>query len=242
MAITDIRLSVLSTVNEVRRRRGLGVVSSLNQDSQSRESVNELNNVVSEISNYGDWNETLASANVTCQSSVADYPIVVQSSAAAAVQVIKTVKDIYFGSGGAAMFFVSQADMRVYSRNTTYGEPRQWTIWGTDSNGNPVIRTNPAPDTNSAGEVLSLRIHVQPPVYTTDDDDVLIPFTSRTVVQGLLAAAILDEEGGSQTDHYTRERMLFDTYMKEDYNRFKGDAGRYRRFVPGSNRFRRNVR
>ncbi len=243
MAITDIRLSVLATINEVRIRRGLSVVSSLSQDSQSVMAVRLLNDVVSEISDYGDWNETLVSANVTCVSSVQDYSIVIQSSASAPAQIVKTIKDIYFGSAGAAMFMISQEEMRLFSRNVTgVGDPRQWTVWGTDSNGNPVVRVNPNISSTAAGEVLSMRVHVQPPLYTTSDDDVIIPFSSRMVVQGLLAACILDEEGGSPTDHYTREQNTFENMLKETYNRYKADAGRYRRFVPGSQRYRRSVR
>lgn len=242
MAITDIRLSVLATVNEVRIRRGLSVVSSLDQDSQSRMAVKLVNDVVAEISDYGDWNETLVSANVTCVSSVRDYSIIIQSSASAPVEIVKTVKDIFFGTAGAAMFMISQEEMRLFNRNVGPGSPRQWTIYGSDANGNPVIRVNPMPNAQAAGSVLSMRVHTQPPLYTTDDNDVIIPFNSRLVTQGLAAACILDEEGGSPTDHYTREEQIYQDMLKETYNRYKADAGRYRRFVPGSYRYRRNVR
>lgn len=242
MAITDVRLSVLDTVNEMRRRRGLRVVSDLAQDSQSIVSVKILNDVIAEISDYGDWNETLVSANVTTISSANDYSLSVPVSGSQ-VAVVKTIKDIYEGSAGVPLFFISQEEMRLIQRVVNYGPPRQYTVWGTDSNGNPVVRVNPVPSTTQGGVgYLSVRLHTQPPTYTTDDGDVVIPFTSRMVVQGLVAESILDEEGGSPTDHYSRERQIFDTMLKVDYNRFKADVGRYRRFVPGSRRFRRGVR
>lgn len=239
MSITNIRLSVLSTVNEVRLRRGLSEVSDLDQDSQSRMSVKILNDVVARISDYGDWNETLVSANITTQSSVSDYSIAVPTSGSN-VAVIKTVKDIYNGSAGVSLFFVSQEQMRLFQRIPNYGEPRQYTIFGTDDVGNPLLRVNPIPSTSQGGiGTLSLRCHSEPPVYTVDDGAVIIPFPSRLVVQGLMAGAILDEEGGSATDHYTRENEIFLSMLKENYNRFKADVGRYRRFVPGSRQFRR---
>lgn len=239
MAITNIRLSVLATINEVRLRRGLREVSSLDEDSQSESALKVLNDVVARISDYGDWNETLVSANITTQSSVSDYSISVATSGSD-VAVIKTIKDIYNGSAGVSLFFVSQEQMRLFQRIPNYGEPRQYCVYGTDSNGNPLLRVNPIPSSTQGGiGTLSIRCHSEPPIYTNGDEAVIIPFASRMVVQGLLAGVVLDEEGGSPTDHYTRENEIFLSMLKENYNRFKADVGRYRRFVPGSRQFRR---
>jgi hypothetical protein len=245
MTISSVRLTVLQTVNEVRRRRGLQTVSTLGADSQSTAAVDILNGIIAEISDFGDWNETLVTANVTTQSSVANYAISIPASAGE-IMGIKTIKDIFFEAtatpNGVPLMFVSQEDMRMFGRVFSPGEPRQYTVFGTDAFGNPMLRVNPVPTSAAGLGVLSVRAHVQPPLYTTADNSVVIPFNSRLVVQGLLAACILDEEGGSPTDHYTREYSLYQEMMRESYNRFKADVGRWRRFVPGSRRFRRNVR
>lgn len=246
MTIASTRLTTLQIVNEVRRRRGLQQVSTLGADSQSISATDILNSVISEISDYGDWNETLVTANVTTQSSVRDYTVRVVSSGSE-MAAIKTVKDIYFGVSadnlnGTPLNFISQNDMRLFDRYFNPGEPRQFTVFGTDSSGNPIVRVTPTPVSAQGMGVLSCRVHTIPPLYTTSDNTAVVPFNSRMVVQGLLAACILDEEGGSQTDHYQREYTTFQNMLKLTYNRFTSDVGRYRRFVPGSRRFRRNLR
>lgn len=239
MAITDIRKSVLQTLNEVARKRGLSEVSTLDQNSWSTQALDFLNDVVSVISDFGDWDELIVTANTSCISSAQDYSIEYPTAASAAV--IKNVKDIYFGSAGTPLTMISQDQMRLLSRAPRYGQPAQWTIYGTDSNGNPTVRVTPIPASNQGGVpgLLSIRAYQNPPLYKAGDEAVIIPLNSRIVVQGLLAAAILDEEGGSPTDHYTREQQIFEKMMKDSYSRFHSQSGRYRRFVPGSRRFRR---
>lgn len=239
MAVTDIRKTVLQTINEVAVKRGLQVVTSLDANSWSVQALFFLNDVVAEISDYGDWDELLVTANTSCISSAQDYSIEYPTAVSAAV--IKNIKDVYFGSAGVPLFMINQDQMRLLSRAPRYGQPAQWTIYGTDSNGNPTIRVTPIPATNQGGipGLLSIRAFQNPPLYKEGDENVIIPLNSRLVVQGLLAAAILDEEGGSPTDHYTRERQVFDKMMKDSYSRFHSQSGRYRRFVPGSRRFRR---
>ncbi len=239
MSITDIRKTTLQCINEVRRKRGLKEVDNLTQDSQSTMSLDFLNDVVAEISDYGDWDETVVTANITTQTSVADYAIQVVTSGSN-VAVVKSIKDMYFGSAGSPLFFIDEAQMRLFQRAPRYGQPAQYTVFGTDVNGNPQLRLTPIPATNQGGiGVLSVRVHTQPPIYVAGDEAVLVPFNSRIVVQGLYAACVLDEEGGSPTPHYQAIRQLFEKMMKDTYQRFHGDTGRYRRFVPGSRRFRR---
>jgi hypothetical protein len=240
MAITDIRATCLDILNEVRIKRGLRVVETLDQDSQVIEALGFLNDVVAEIADYGDWDETLVTANTSTQSSVKDYSINYPSVASA--MVIKSIKDVYFGSAGSPLMFIRQEEMRLLDRSPRFGEPRQYTIYGTDTNGNPILRVTPTPAASypTSMGALSIRAHTIPPMYVAGQDEAtIVPFNARLVVQGLLAACILDEEGGSPTDHYTKSRQVFDNMLKSTYGRFKSNSGRYRRFVPGSRRFRR---
>ena len=156
MAITDIRKTVLETINEVARKRGLSEVDNLDQNSWSRSALDFLNDVVAEVVDFGDWDETLVTANTSCQSSAQDYTINYPSSASA--DVIKNVKDIFLGSGGTPLFMINQDQMRILSRVPRFGTPAQWSIFGADSNGNPIIRVTPIPVAGQgAGQVLSIR-------------------------------------------------------------------------------------
>ena len=128
MSIASTRLTVLQTVNEV-RRRGLSEVAFLAKDSNSILMLDLLNNVVADISDFGDWNETLATANVTTQSSVRDYTIRIAASGSEALA-IKAIKDIYFGvsadsMNGTPLNFISQTDMRLFDRTFTPGGVRR---------------------------------------------------------------------------------------------------------------------
>ena len=55
--LADTRKTFLQTFNEVRRKLGLNDVSTLDQDTQSRAMIDFTNDVLAEISDFGDWQE-----------------------------------------------------------------------------------------------------------------------------------------------------------------------------------------
>lgn len=233
MAITDIRYTVLQTVNEVQRKLGLDATASLVSNKVAIELVAHINDVVSNLSDFGNWMEQLVTANVTVQTSVMDYSI--QTSA-----VIKNIGDIYIATKRGPLRSIDIDTMRIMTRTTTRGQPSQYCIFGTDSNGNPLIRVRPIPDQSQAGTMFSILYYIKPPIYTTADANTIIPFPARVVVMGTLAAYTLRESGGAQTDMYTSYYNQFIDARRSALNRFNSNTGWDVSFTPGrTGRWRR---
>lgn len=218
MSIGDIRFTVLQTINEVMRKLGLNTVSVLTQNKLSIELVDHINDVVSDLSDFGNWMECMTTAMVTAQNSVRDYTV---STSA----VIKNIGDIYITSKSGPLRNVSVQDMRIMTRVTSRGTPAQYTIYGTDANGNPTIRVRPIPDASQAGEMFSILYYTKPPIYTTSDASVVIPFPARVVVLGVLAAYTLRQNSGAPNDMYSAFYQQFVNARRESINRFNSDTG-----------------
>lgn len=232
MSIGDIRYTVLQTVNEVQQKLGLDTTA-LNANKVSRELVSHINDVVANLSDFGNWQECLATAKVTAQTSVRDYQVATSA-------VIKNIGDIYLSTRRGPLRSVDIQTMRILTRTTALGQPSQYCIFGTDSNGNPNIRVRPTPDSSQNGALFSVLYYTKPPIYTVSDSSVVIPFPARVVVLGTLAAYTLRESGGSQTDMYTQYYNAFLEGRRSALNRFNGDTGWDVSFTPGrSSRWRR---
>lgn len=226
MSISDLRMTVLQTVNEVQRKLGLDATGSLSANKISKELVDHINDTVDDISDYGNWMEQLTTCRVTAQVSVMDYQINVSA-------VVKSIGDIYLTSRAGALRSVDIETMRILTRTTALGTPSQYCIFGTDSNGNPLIRVRPMPDTNTDGSMFSILFYQKPPIYTTSDGAIVIPFPSRVVVLGTLASYTLRESGGAETPLY---QMYYNQYLeakKRAFRRMNGDTGWNVSFRPG---------
>lgn len=233
MSIGDIRFTVLQTVNEVMRKIGLDPVVTLSQNKISKELVDHINDVVSDLSDFGNWMETIATAKVTAQTSVRDYTI--QTSA-----VIKNIGDIYISTQRGPLRNVSIQEMRLLTRTTAVGQPSQFTIFGTDANGNPVIRVRPTPDSNQNGALFSILYYTKPPIYTTSDGATLIPYPARVVVLGVLASYTLRQNSGAPNDMYSAFFQLYQQERSANLNRFNFDTGWDVSFTPArTSRWRR---
>lgn len=218
MAIGDIRFTVLQTVNEVQRKLGLTATSTLTANVVATELVDHINDIVDDISDFGNWMEQLVTANVTAHSSVMDYSIAVSG-------VIKNIGDVYLDDKSGALNSVDIDTMRIMTRVTARGVPSQFVIFGTDSNGNPLLRVRPTPDTSQEGKLFSVLYYLKPSRYTTADSATVIPFPARLVVLGTLASYTLRESGGAETPLY---QMYFNQYLankKRAFARFNGNTG-----------------
>lgn len=227
MALTDTRATILEIINETRRKQGINnAVSSLTADSKTIVMVDFLNDVVTEINDFGLWNETIGTTTIPLIVGQRDYNF-------SSTFNIKTIKDVFLTSTNASLPFIDQQQMRMLYRQNNSGQPRQWTIFGSDANANPVIRVYPTPDASVSGVSLDIFYQSNSPRFTTSTPtSTVIGFPARMIVQGLLARCILDEEGGSPTNQYQNERLIFESMLKETFNRYKGDVGYARRFIP----------
>lgn len=224
MGIGDVRYTVLQVVNEVQRKLGLDG-STLSANKQSVLLVDFVNDTCNDLSDFGNWQEVMISANVTAVSGQRDYSINTSAN-------VKNIGDIYLSTRTGPLRNVTVDDMRRMISVSSNGTPSQYTVFGTDSNGNPIIRVRPTPVANDAGASFSIVYFVRAPLYTTSDASSVIPFPGDLVVQGVLARAILNESGGSPTDRYTRTQQEYLEARKDALNRFKGDTGWNIQFSP----------
>lgn len=225
MGVGDVRYTVLQVVNEVQRKLGLDTTT-LSNNKLSIQMVDFVNDVCNDLSDFGNWQETLVTANVTCVSGKTDYLINTSAN-------VKNIGDIYFSQRSGPLSNVTMQEMRLLTRVTITGTPSQYTIFGTDaSSGNPIIRVRPKPAANEAGEIFSVLYFVRPPLYTTADSSVIIPFPARVVVMGVLAKAILNESEGAPNERYQTTFQDYLNARKEAFNRFNGDTGWDISFTP----------
>lgn len=225
MPLSDIRYTVLEVVNEVQRKLGLTATSNLNANKLSIQMVDFVNDVCNDLSDFGNWQELLVSSNVTAVSGQRDYSINTSAN-------VKNIGDIYFTQTTGPMRNITIQDMRLRTRVTVVGTPTQYTVFGTDVNGNPTIRVTPTPTTSQDGGLFSLVYYVRAPLYSVSDNNTVIPFPGQIVVDGVLAQAILNESGGAPTDRYTRVQQEYLESRKEALNRFNGDTGWDIQFSP----------
>lgn len=225
MSIGDIRYTVLQTTQEVFRKLGLTPQPSLASNALTIQMIDFINDTCNDLSDFGNWQETVTSTNVTAVSGRSDYSINTSAN-------VKNIGDIFFSQRTGPLLYVTLDQMRIMTRVTSVGQPTQFTIFGTDSNGNPNLRVRPIPDANSAGGLLSVVYYIRAPKYTTADASLVIPFPGTVVVLGVLARALLNESGGSPTDHYTSVFQEYVNARKEALNRFNGDTGYNISFTP----------
>lgn len=207
------------------RRLGLTAAASLSTNKLSIQLVDFINNICNELVDLGDWQEMLVSSNVTAVSGQRDYSIFTSAQ-------VKNIGDIYFSNRTGPLRHVTIRDMRIMTRVTATGQPTQYTVFGTDVNGNPTIRVRPTPAASENGQLFSVVYYIRTPNYGLSDAAAYIPFPGNVVVNGVLALAVLNESGGSPTDHYQNLQQDYTDSRKEALNRFNGDSGWEINFTP----------
>lgn len=226
MGISNLRFTVLQVVNEVQRKLGLTPTTTLTQNKVAIELVDHINDVVDDLSDFGNWMETLSTAKVTAHTSVRDY--VIQASG-----VIKNIGDIYISDRTGALRSLDIQTMRLMTRTTAVGEPSDFCIFGVDaSSGQPIIRVRPTPDISTDGALFSILYYKKPSQYTVTDTNTVIPYPARVVVAGVLARYTLRESGGAPSEMYQVYQKDYERGRTEALNRFNADTGWEVSFVP----------
>lgn len=235
MALTDRRQTILQIFNEVRKKLGINQITALDTDNQSKTMVDYLNDVIDEISDYGDWVEMRQELTVTASTSVIDYSVVATGTAF----VTKSIHEIAFQGDTAPMRHMTLDDIRRLSRTQGNGRPREFHIIKTDTSGNPVFRVYPQPGVSQNNQTFDVLLYTKPRLYTESDTSEIPPFPSRMIVSGLLAKALLDESRGTPSQDYLIEYQNFRNMMEEAFNRYNGDTGTDTYFRPSFSRIRR---
>lgn len=231
VAITETRKSIIDLINEVRRKLGYNPVTTLNQDAQSRAMVEFLNDVVSEVADYGNWQEMLETYEVSVLSSVMEYVV-------SATNIVHNIREVSFEGQVAELRRRPLEDLwrwqRINAQGGGRGVPRQYAINGvSETTGQPIISVYPVPSSAQAGYKLKFRYYRKPELYTTSTTATnLVPFPSRMISKGLQAAAYEDETALQQD--YAIARSMFEKMMEETYNRYNGDTGNTTQFTAPS--------
>ena len=218
MPLTDLRFTVLQVINEVQRKLGLDATTALATNKLSIQLVDFVNDICNELSDYGNWQEMLVSANITAVSGQSNYSINTSAN-------VKNIADLYFTPRTGPMRNVSIQEMRILTRVTSTGTPSQFSIFGTDANANPNIRVRPTPVAAQDGQLFSVLYYVKAPTYTLSDGAVIIPFPGNVVIDGVYAKATLNENGGAPNDKYNMLQQQYLEGRKEALNRFNSDTG-----------------
>lgn len=231
MSLSDQRMTALEIINEVRRKRKMNPVTSLDADSDALNNLAYLNDVVSELSDYDNWQELLRAVTVTAQSSVADYSIPVS-----AVTVVQNIHEVVFDDRPGEMRMVDIDTIRRLQRTRSFGIPTQWAVKGVDGNGNPYFSVSPIPVSAQSGLTFDVLVYEKPVFITTAQTSAVPPFPGKLVVQGLLVKTVLDESDGEPTARYQSVKQVYDDMLYESYNRYNGDSGSTVFFRPGRGR------
>ncbi len=224
MSESDFKVTVIGAINEVRRKSKLPPVTSIDQDSDSLLKLHYLNDVVSELSDFADWQELYREAIVSVATSVREYSV--------SGVVVQNIHEVAISTRKAALRRINIDEMRLLNRVNNLGSPYHWTLKGINSEGNPVILFDRWPQSTDSG-YFNIGYYLKPNVFTTADASATIPFPGRVVVQGLLTKTILDESDGDPTERYKTNVELYETMKEETYNRYNGDTGGDTYFKPG---------
>lgn len=236
---TDIRLTVLQTINEVQRKLGVNAAANLTETKLTTVLLDLLNDVIDEISDAGDWPQMFREIKVTATSSVGIYKIQTTDD-----HPWKNVYEIVWGDDVAHLEVRTIEDIRRLQRLVSFGTPRQFAIVGV-SGINPLFRVYPIPNATaitaetSAGGVFDIAGYVKPPIYDTSASAAAttVEFPSRMVVQGLYAKALLEENGGEPTPEYQTAYQEYFRMRAEALNRFTTDTGSDVYFTPTASRY-----
>lgn len=219
MSISDSRGTVVSAVNEVRKLLGYNTVTSLSSDRYSEIMLRLLNHVITDISDNGDWEEQRATTSVTAVTSAVSYSIGVSS-------VVKRIYEISFDNDSRALDYVPLERLNQFNRRGGQGRPRFFTIKGTDSEGNPKFSVSRQPGTAENGKLFSVEYFTAPRLFNLNvSADLVMPFPFNTIVQGLYAQTLLEQNGGTSTKEYETAQIQYLKMRNEGQNRYTSDTG-----------------
>jgi len=218
MSVADIRYDVLEIVNRVEEKLAINRSSSLTSTKFTRVLLQNLNDVVADLTDYGSWQELFGEVEVTAQSSVGAYAI-------DPGELVQNVFEIAFEGRIAPMIQVSQSDILRLQRVGSHGVPNQFRLIGVDASANPVFRCYPIPGPQEDGKTFHVSYYRKQSLYTTADAATIPPFPGDLLVLGVHARALLEESGGQQTQQFQAAQALYEASRTNSINRYNADTG-----------------
>lgn len=217
MAGGTTKAPIIRIFNNVREQMGLFSVASLDADKQSKTMITLFNKVITEISDYDDWQETIQTVLVSAVSGQAIYTV--QTTASANIQ---NIHEVVFDGDIQWLWYDDIDEIRRLNRASGNGRPRRFTLYGTDDNDNPKFMVFPIPGSNEDGKTFEVLYYQKPPTYTPADVSAVPPFPQNLITQGLFAYAQKDE---GDMERFKAEYAIFTQNLSEAYNRYNGDTG-----------------
>jgi hypothetical protein len=219
MASTDVRKDILGIINEVERKLAIKQSTTLTDRALTEVLLDFTNDVIDEVSDYGDWPQMFREIDVTAATSGKSYEIAVSSN-------VKNVHEIHFQGQVAPLKQRSISEIRVLQKTSGSGEPRQFCIVDTSAT-NPKFRVYPIPGSNQNDKVFDVAYYKKPRLYTTAsaDSSAVPAFPSRVLVQGVYAKALLEENGQEATKQFEMAYQEYVRMRREALNRLTVDTG-----------------
>lgn len=228
MALQDVNQSAIGIINEVLRKLGLNTATNLNDSKLSTLLVDYLNDVIDEVSDFGDWQQMFREATVTAQSSVGTYELAVSGN-------VKNIYEIVWDNQVSPLEVRTIEDIRRLQRLTSFGTPRQFAVVGV-SGTNPLFRVYPVPTTAAKFDIAYYK---KPGILAavTANNSAIPAFPGRLLIQGVYAKALLQENGGEQTQEYQTAYAEYIRMRQEALNRFNADTGTDTYITPTGSRY-----
>ena len=227
MTTANTYQTALQIVNEVQRRLGLNPTTNFEINKYARTLLDLLNDVMAEVSDFGDWPQMLKTIEITANSSVYAYEIAPASGN------VKNVYEIAWGDQSSPMFPITIEEIRQRNRRISWGgTPREYAMVGVSA-ANPIFHIHPIPVTadisaqTSAGGFFDVLYYESPRILTTADSTAaaVVLFPARMMVQGLYAKALLRDNGGIPTPNYQAAFAEYQRMRSEALNRLTADTG-----------------
>ena len=224
MALSGLRKNVITIINRVQRKLGIPSTTILT-DTHPNMLLDFLNETITEVSDFGKWQEAFTTANVTAQSSIARYSVDTQD-------IIQGIEEISYDGKTSPLFVEDGETIRRLNRNSGTGTPRQFAVQGTNSAGNPVFEVSRIPGSNETGKLFQVIYYVKPDILETTDVSAVPFFPAELLFRGTYAKALLEENGGEISREYLAAFNEYDTQKQEALNRYTSDTGTNVQFVP----------
>jgi hypothetical protein len=229
------RLTVLEAINEVARRLNLRQLTATTGNSWAQTMIGHLNDVCSDLADFSTWEELMASATFTLVCGQATYQVSTTASNSAAFQQILSIEEVHLSGRIPPLEPISNRnEFRMLIRTNSIGTPSRFCPMDLDGEGNQKVGLFPRPGSTWAGSIAHVHYQVLPPRYEAGTDDaVVVPFPGRVLVAGLVAAAILDEAGGTETQQWKAAHDRYMVARRAASGRRMAKTGDYTRFQPG---------
>lgn len=214
MADYRVNKTALEIINSVMRRLGVSTVTNLDSNSLSTVATDFLNDVLDDLSDFGDFTQLYSEITVTAQSSVVQYEITSPS---------QNIKEIVWNNEVSPLILTSAEELRRLRRTGSQGTPRHAAI--IQSSGvNVTFEISPMPTTAASMQITQ---YLRPmTIYATSgDNNVEIPFPARAVIQGLYTIMLLEESGGVNPQEALANNQLYQNMKQEALNRYTADTG-----------------